>query len=115
MKKDGRKLTSMTGCEVCCFWLAPDGTSSHLGDRMGRSHHSVAYNLDDPTGGRDLEDKGYLHVSYGSPFFAKPGTVPTQAQLDRLFDIQQELASRKLKTAEYIGHFLTITREKVPA
>lgn len=102
----------MSKCNLCCAWIAPDGTSTHLGP-LGGSHHGVAYSLDDATGGRELEKKGYMHLSYGSAWV----TIgePTQAQLDRLFDIQQELIKRDSYRAETIEKYLTQQREKVTA
>jgi hypothetical protein len=103
----------MRTCDVCCCWIAPDGKASHLGEVAGfGSHCGVAVELGDQSGGRELDEKGYMHVSYGGPYFGDPGRAPTQAQLDTLFDIQQELTKRKSAAADYIKRYLTAQAEK---
>lgn len=107
-------LAKMKTCDLCCCWVAPDGKSSHLSPEPGLgSHGGVAESLGDLTRGRELDKQGYMHVSYGGPFFGDPGAVPTQAQLDTLFDIQQELDKRKASAARYIESYLAKQHEKV--
>lgn len=86
-----RALEDIHGCDLCCFWLAPDGKASFLGLADRGSHCGVATALGDETGGRELDKQGYVHVSGGGPFMGDPDGKPTQAQLDTLFDVQQEL------------------------
>lgn len=74
-------------------WVAPDGTVTFVGNS---SHSGVAYDvLKDTDGGWGLEQKGYVHCSYGYTDMGldKQGypMVPTQAQLNSLFDIAQQL------------------------
>lgn len=104
-------LEDAKGCDLCCFWLAPDGTSSHVGG----SHVRVAAELGDETGGRELEKKGYLHVS-GGYVSAGKDMEPTQAQLDTLFDIEQKLIKDGgQRRSEPISNFLRKQAEKVTA
>jgi hypothetical protein len=98
----------MSDCNLCCSWIAPDGKASHLnslGPGSG-SHCGVADKLGDPSGGRDLDKRGYMHVSFGDPFFLSEANKPTQAQLDTLFDIGKELNRRGSRRGEYIQRYL---------
>lgn len=115
-EKDKRPLSEMSPCNVCCAWIAPDGTAHHLGWKGLGSHHGVAYKLDDETGGRGLDEQGYLHLSYGSPYFGTTGQKPTQGQLDHLFDVLQELKRIKRNDpAHYIEEYLQKQEEGVTA
>ena len=72
-------------------WIAPDGTITWVGNR---SHCGVAEDiLKDVTGGRQLEEAGYVHLSFGYTDMAS-GKVPTQSQLDALSDIVTDLKGR---------------------
>lgn len=107
-------MTPMSICNVCCSWIAPDGARYHLGE-LGSSHGGVASRLGDTRFGRDLDEQSYVHISFGSPYMGKPGAKPTQAQLDSLFDIEQELTRRKSLRAGYIHTFLAKQLEEVTA
>lgn len=113
-----KPFADMGECGLCCCWIAPDGTSTHLyeGTMGWNSHCQVASDqLGDESGGRGLDNKGYMHVSYGSPYMGGHDQVPTQAQLDTLFDIQQELIKRRplSRSADYIHSYLKAVQEKV--
>lgn len=117
MKRGIRSVASLrrlSTCHLCCAWIAKDGTSYHLSDRPGEgSHGGVAETvLGDHTRGRGLDEQGFLHLSYGGPFMGSRTEQPTQAQLDRLFDIQVALEARKAGQARYIASYLAAQAEK---
>jgi hypothetical protein len=107
-----RKLEDLADCELCCAWIAPDGKASHLNFSVPGegSHCTLAeYVLKDDTGGRGLDAKGFLHLSGGGPYMGRAGHEPTQAQLDTLFDIQQEMVRRgQIAKAGYVQSFLDL-------
>ena len=96
----GNPYRGMRDCQVCCAWIDPSGKAYHLSDKPGLgSHGGLAENLlDDPDRGRGLEDRGFLHLSYGWVMYADR-TRPTQAQLDAVWDILTELKRRKAVAA----------------
>jgi hypothetical protein len=76
-------------------WISPAGKVTFVGGKAGDSHCEVARTLGDATAGRELEEKGWLHVSYSSIYRGyRDGRdlEPTQAQLDALWDISVRVA-----------------------
>jgi hypothetical protein len=72
-------------------WIKPDGTIFYVNHS---SHVELAQDLGDSTGGRELEGKGWLHISGASIYagydeWRDSYIPPTQAQIDALFDIGQ--------------------------
>lgn len=62
-------------------WIARDGTTYYV---AWWGHCQTAERLGDSTGGRKLEDGGWIHLTYGTPHTY---IAPTQAQVDALYDI----------------------------
>jgi hypothetical protein len=107
---DTRTLQDMGECNLCCFWLDRNGKAYHLNDDWAGygSHGGVAREaLNDDTGGRRLDDEGYVHVSYADAYMGDARQEATQAQLDYLFDVQQEFIRRdRTDKAGWIGKFI---------
>lgn len=107
---------AMADCHVCCAWIAPDGKATHLSDEPGMTTHSsvARHALGSKNGGWELDDAGYVHMSYGATYMG-PDKEPTQAQLDTLFDIQTELERREMYVSVYVERFIQKQQEKVTA
>lgn len=88
-------VKAMPGTEDQSCWIDPKGKVTFV-DEFGGSHCRAAEGLGDPTGGVELERKGYLHISWSSIYTGydeRSGQYlnPTQAQLDATFDLAQAI------------------------
>lgn len=82
-------------------WIAPDGGFHYV---PKYSHCTVArIALGDDTGGRMLEDRGWIHLSFADPMMGN-GHKPTQAQIDTLADTLVAYRSAGHVLAEELDH-----------
>lgn len=93
-------------------WIDRNGTRHPVPDY---GHCEKALELGDPSGGRNLEDRGWAHCSLGNIYIFR---APSQAQLDALFDFVdawQDAADADLmarvRAARYAAALEAVLRE----